>query len=118
MKNRPFWLVLSLAVTLWTSPATQLSAQIPGQLTAAKTIPPPTAPAQAADQPILATDLICVVGGDRILAGDVFAYIEPIIEENRKSIPPGQEDMVRRQLMRKMLSQYVQVKAMYQDFIS
>ncbi len=98
----------SFPATAWT--------QGPGQLASSK------GPAARGEDPttanIVATDLICVVNGEHVLAGDVFAYIDNIIEENRKSIPKGQEDSVRRMLLRRMLVQYVQIKAQYQAFLS
>lgn len=61
-------------------------------------------------------DLICVVGSEHILAGDLRALIEPIIEENRKRISASQEPEVRQQLTRQALKQYVEIKALYQEF--
>lgn len=71
---------------------------------------------QVPEQPIALADLICVVGEEHILAGDMMIYVDPVIEENRKNLGPGQEDIVRKQLLRKVLQQYVEVKALYQEF--
>ncbi len=62
------------------------------------------------------TDVICVVGDEHILAGDMYVYVSPIIEENRARIPASQEAKVRADLTRKVLIQYVEVKALCQDF--
>ncbi len=62
-------------------------------------------------------ELIAVVGTDHILAGDMNVFIEPIIEENRDKITSEvQEAAIRRQLTRQVLKQYVEVKALYQEF--
>jgi hypothetical protein len=61
-------------------------------------------------------DLIAVVGTEHILAGDMMIFIEPIIEQNRSRITPAQEKQLRATLIRQVLSQYVQIKALYQEF--
>lgn len=63
-----------------------------------------------------AGDLIAVVGEERVLAGDMLVFIEPIIEKNREKISKRQEAEVRASLTRQALKQYVEVKAMYQEF--
>lgn len=61
--------------------------------------------------------LIAVVGTDHILAGDMSVFVEPIIEKNRDRIPSkADEDRLRIQLTRQVLTQYVEVKALYQEF--
>lgn len=61
-------------------------------------------------------DLIAVVGTEHILAGDMMIFIEPIIEQNRGRLTPAQEKQLRTTLIRQVLSQYVQIKALYQEF--
>lgn len=68
------------------------------------------------EQPLAPADLICVVGDEHILAGDVLAFVDPLIEENRKRISPAQEEALRLQLIRQYLVQYVEVKALYLEF--
>ncbi|MFN3191106.1 MAG: peptidylprolyl isomerase [Aureliella sp.] len=60
--------------------------------------------------------LVAVVGEDHILAGDLAAYVEPIIEDNRSKLRPGQEAILREQIIRQVLKSYIEVKAMYQEF--
>ncbi len=93
-----------------------VSAQVAGQLASNKNSP--GMPSDDGTSKIVATDLVCVVNGEHILAGDVFAYIDNIIEDNRSSIPRGQEDTVRRAMLRRMLQQYVVIKAQEQAFIT
>lgn len=76
----------------------------------------PVDAALAATQALHDADLICVVGAEHILAGDLRALIDPIIEENRKRISASQEPEVRQQLTRQALKQYVEIKALYQEF--
>ncbi|MEZ6134759.1 MAG: peptidylprolyl isomerase [Pirellulaceae bacterium] len=62
-------------------------------------------------------ELIAVVGTEHILAGDMNVFIDPIIEKNRAQIRNAeQEKEIRTQLTRQVLEQYVEVKAMYQEF--
>ncbi|MEO8272347.1 MAG: peptidylprolyl isomerase, partial [Aureliella sp.] len=64
-----------------------------------------------------AGQLIAVVGYEHILAGDMAVFVEPIIEQNRAKIPVGAEERkVRSQLTRRALPQYVELKALYQEF--
>ncbi len=93
------------------------TAQVQGQLASGRN-QPSAGPADDGTSKIVATDLICVVNGEHVLAGDVFSYIDNIIEENRKSVPKGQEDVIRRALLRRMLAQYVQIKVQYQGFLN
>ncbi|MCC7334087.1 MAG: peptidylprolyl isomerase [Pirellulaceae bacterium] len=61
--------------------------------------------------------LIAVVGYEHILAGDMAVFVEPIIEQNRAKIPTGDEEKkIRSQLTRQALRQYVEIKAIYQEF--
>ncbi len=113
MRHRARWIAL---VCLASFPCAA-PAQVAGQLASAKN-PPAAASDDDGTSTLVATDLICVVNGEHVLAGDVFAYIDNIIEENRKSVPKGQEDAIRRMLLRRMLAQYVQIKVQYQSFIS
>lgn len=99
------WLVAALSRACFAQP--------PLALAAFESSPPPAA---EEEKRLTEADLICVVGTEHILAGDVLVFVEPIIEENRKSIPPSQEDAVRRQLIRKYLTQYVEIKALYLEF--
>lgn len=93
--------------------ATHCSAQPPATLAA---FAADSAPPVGEEEPLAEADLICVVGTEHILAGDMLVFVEPIIEENRKSIPPSQEAAIRRQLTRRFLPQYVELKAMYLEF--
>jgi hypothetical protein len=43
-------------------------------------------------------------------------FVEPIIEQNRSRLTPEQEKELRVRLVREVLSQYVQIKALYQEF--
>lgn len=64
-----------------------------------------------------AGQLIAVVGTERVLAGDLAVFVEPIIEQNRAKIPAGEEEKkIRSQLTRQALRQYVEIKAIYQEF--
>ncbi|MFO1066606.1 MAG: peptidyl-prolyl cis-trans isomerase [Pirellulales bacterium] len=69
-----------------------------------------------AEKEFEAAQLICVVGGKYIIAGDMFVFIEPILDEYRKKITPEQEKMLRTQLVRRALVSYVEVKALNQEF--
>ena len=61
--------------------------------------------------------LIAVVGTEHILAGDMHVFVEPIIEKNRSKLStPEQEKQLRANLVRQALSQYVEIKALYQEF--
>lgn len=70
----------------------------------------------ATGKPLNEAETICVVGSEHILAGDMLVFVDPIIEENRSRISPAQEPMVRQQLTRQLLRQYVEIKALYQEF--
>lgn len=61
--------------------------------------------------------LIAVVGNEHVLAGDMAVFVEPIIEQNRAKInSPEEEKKIRSQLTRQALRQYVEIKAIYQEF--
>ncbi len=61
--------------------------------------------------------LIAVVGYEHILAGDMAVFVEPIIEQNRAKIPTDEaEKKIRSQLTRQSLPQYIELKALYQEF--
>lgn len=63
------------------------------------------------------TKLVAIVGNERILAGDMAANIEPIIYENSgKFANKKQEKEARQMLVRQILPQYVQMKALQQEF--
>ena len=63
------------------------------------------------------TKLVAIVGNERILAGDMAAIIEPIILENSgKFANKKQENEARQMLVRQVLPQYVQMKALQQEF--
>ncbi|MCA9192931.1 MAG: peptidylprolyl isomerase [Planctomycetales bacterium] len=64
-----------------------------------------------------AGELIAVVGDEHILAGDMWSIVEPILEENKDRISESQYDEARRSLTRRVLTQYIEIKAMYQEFI-
>lgn len=108
---------LGIALVFLASIPCVATSQVAGQLASSKSSAQ-GAPPDDGTSKIVATDLICVVNGEHVLAADVFSYIDNIIEENRKSVPPGQEDVIRRALLRRMLSQYVQIKAQYQAFLA
>lgn len=64
-----------------------------------------------------AGQLIAVVGTEHILAGDMAVFVEPIIDQNRGIISSAAEEQkVREQLTRQALRQYVEIKALYQEF--
>ncbi|MEC8554407.1 MAG: peptidyl-prolyl cis-trans isomerase [Planctomycetota bacterium] len=61
--------------------------------------------------------LVAVVGDEHILAGDLAQYVEPTIEQNRDRIPnEAAEQKIREQIIRQVLKQFIQTKAMYQEF--
>ncbi len=60
--------------------------------------------------------LIAVVGTEHVLAGDMHVFVEPILEKNRGKMTPEQEKELRANLVRQALSQYVEIKALYQEF--
>ncbi len=88
VRHRAGWMAL---VCLASFPCAA-TAQVQGQLASGRN-QPSAGPADDGTSKIVATDLICVVNGEHVLAGDVFSYIDNIIEENRKSVPKGQEDV-------------------------
>ncbi len=90
---------LGIALVFLASFPCAASSQVAGQLASNKNSPA-AAPEDDGTSTIVATDLICVVNGEHVLAADVFSYIDNIIEENRKSVPKGQEDVIRRALLR------------------
>ncbi len=62
-------------------------------------------------------ELVAVVGTEHILAGDMNVFVQPVIDENRDKISSeAQEAMIRAQLTRQVLAQYVEIKAMYLEF--
>lgn len=63
-----------------------------------------------------AGELVAVVGTEHVLAGDMMVFIEPILEKNRGKITPEQEKQLKAKLIRDVLAQYVEVKALYQEF--
>lgn len=64
-----------------------------------------------------ASETIAVVGSDRILVGDLAAVIEPIIHENKAKLDSKQkEENVRLMLVRQVLPQYIEMKALYQEY--
>ncbi len=74
------------------------------------------APQPAESQHFQPGELVAVVGTDHILAGDMMVFVEPIIEENRSRLTDTQADMLRARLTRQVLKQYVEIKALYQEF--
>ena len=60
--------------------------------------------------------LIAVVGTEHVLAGDMHVFVEPILEKNRGKMTAEQEKQLRANLVRQALSQYVEIKALYQEF--
>jgi parvulin-like peptidyl-prolyl isomerase len=64
-----------------------------------------------------AGQVVAIVGTERILAGDLAAVIEPIIIENKNRLNgQAQEDVARRTLLRQVLPQFVEMKALEQEF--
>jgi PPIC-type PPIASE domain len=63
-----------------------------------------------------AGELVAVVGTEHVLAGDMMVFIEPILEKNRSKMTPEQEQQVKAKLIRDVLAQYVEIKALYQEF--
>lgn len=71
----------------------------------------------AAHKPLESGKLIAVVGDAHVLAGDMAHFIDPIIEENRDRLrSSSDEEKLRLQLTRQILKQYIEIKAMYQEF--
>ncbi len=64
-----------------------------------------------------AGELICVVGEERILAGDMALYVEPTLEQIRSKVTPAQEEELRARLIRQTLPRYVETKALYQKYL-
>lgn len=63
------------------------------------------------------SQIVAIVGTERVLAGDMAAIIEPIIVENKSRLPTRQhEDDARQMLIRQILPQYVELKALQQEF--
>ncbi|MBX3421204.1 MAG: peptidylprolyl isomerase [Pirellulaceae bacterium] len=61
--------------------------------------------------------VVAVVGTERVLAGDLAAVIEPVIQENKDRLTSAaQEEMARSTLLRQALPQHVEMKAMQQEF--
>ncbi len=64
-----------------------------------------------------AGQLVAVVGNEHVLAGDMAGIVEPIIEKNRDKLrSSSDENRLRVQLTRQVFGQYVEIKAMYQEF--
>jgi len=64
-----------------------------------------------------AGQVVAIVGTERILAGDLAAVIEPIIIENKNRLNgQAQQDAARRTLLRQVLPQFVEMKALEQEF--
>jgi PPIC-type PPIASE domain len=63
------------------------------------------------------TRLVAVVGTERILAGDLTPVIEPIIQENKDRIRSKQQEQEARMgLVRQLLPQFIEMKALQQEF--
>ncbi len=75
-----------------------------------------TSPLASAEQPFRDADLICVVGTEPILAGDLQIFIEPYLAEYRGKISEKQLEEARKQMTRQALVKYVEVKALYIEF--
>lgn len=71
---------------------------------------------QASFREFDAGELVAVVGTEHVLAGDMMVFIEPILEKNRDKMTPEQEKQVKAKLIRDVLAQYVEIKALYQEF--
>lgn len=77
----------------------------------------PTRPPDPVARDFRASHLVAIVGIERVLAGDLAAMVEPIIHENRAKISSKlQEEEVRQSLTRQALPQYIELKAMSQEF--
>lgn len=87
--------------------STNFAGNLEGLLSNAGNAEPPAAPFRAGE-------LICVVGEERILAGDLALYIEPTLEQLRSKLTENQQHEVRAKLMRQALPRYVETKALYQ----
>jgi parvulin-like peptidyl-prolyl isomerase len=98
------------------APAAEL---VPAAGVALGGLPSPGDPvaAEGGEEEVLTeTALICVVGSEHILAGDMRIIYEPYIEEMLDLISPEQENVLRRNFTRQALKQYVEIKAMYLEF--
>lgn len=63
------------------------------------------------------TKLVAIVGTERILAGDLAAIIEPIIYENSSRFTSKrQENDARQTLLKQLLPQFIELKALQQEF--
>lgn len=91
---------------------------IPGTLVSNAETPNPAAPSNddANLRDFDAGELVAVVGTEHVLAGDMMVFIEPILEKNRGKITPAQEKQLKARLIREVLAQYVEIKALYQEF--
>jgi len=64
-----------------------------------------------------ASQLLAIVGTERILAGDLATMVEPIIHENKEKLASkSQEEEVRSNLTRQALPQYIELQAMSQEY--
>lgn len=64
------------------------------------------------------TQLVAIVGSERVLAGDLAAVIEPIIAQNKAMIRnKEQEKEIRLTLVRQLLPQYIEMKALQQQYL-
>jgi len=79
-------------------------------------VPTNTSNDQASFRDFDAGELVAVVGTEHVLAGDMMVFIEPILEKNRGKMTPAQEKQLKAQLIRQVLAQYVEIKALYQEF--
>lgn len=74
-----------------------------------------SAPAGSTINEVWNAKLVAIVGTERILAGDMAAIIEPIINQN-KFPSKRQENEARQMLVRQLLPQYIEMRALQQEF--
>ncbi|MGN6547451.1 MAG: peptidylprolyl isomerase [Aureliella sp.] len=77
---------------------------------------PPASALAGEEEALKDTDLICVVGSEHILAGDMRVIYESHIEKILDQLTPAQEKMIRERYTRDALKQYVDIKALYLEF--
>lgn len=61
------------------------------------------------------TEILARVGSQVILAGEVLGYVEAILADNADKIPPGRENEIRQELIRKRLEPLIETKVVFQN---
>jgi len=75
----------------------------------------PQSPVADEPQPCEGAQILAKVGTDVVLAGEVMAAVNEILARNKDRIPPEQLGAQRELLIRKLLEQRIEIKAIYED---